>query len=171
MEWKWGESFEAFYTHWWRRRATINTPNQEKTEAKTRHYTNRLDTATSRRRSRNATPTQQDASIASRNKHTSYGIPNIEQRCNRIHREHQENHQTFQMDQLIQAVSNITIQSNLTNQAMLSFFSSQTDRHTNHPDPQVRPKSFSGLSSEDILSWLILRWWQAIISGPKHEKH
>ena len=29
--------------------------------------------------------------------------------------QHQENRQTFQMDQLIQAVSNITIQSNLTN--------------------------------------------------------
>ena len=41
--------------------------------------------------------------------------------------QHQENRQTFQMDQLIQAVSNIAIQSNLTNQVMLSFFSSHTD--------------------------------------------
>ena len=68
--------------------------------------------------------------------------------------QHQENRQNFQMDQLIQAVSNIAIQSNLTNQAMLSFFSSQTDRHANRPDSRVRPKSFSGLPSEDILSWL-----------------
>ena len=68
--------------------------------------------------------------------------------------QHQENRQNFQMVQLIQAVSNIAIQSNLTNQAMMSFFSSQTDRHTNRPDSRVRPKSFSGLPSEDILSWL-----------------
>ena len=55
------ESLEAFYTLWWRRQATINTPTQEKAETKTRRYSNRLDTTTSRRRRPNAAPTQQDA--------------------------------------------------------------------------------------------------------------
>ena len=28
------ESFEAFYTLWWRRQATLKTPNQERAETK-----------------------------------------------------------------------------------------------------------------------------------------
>ena len=152
------ESFEAFYTLWWRRHATLKTPNQEKAE--TRRYSNILDTTTSRRRNHNATQhnkTQQQqvetnihmASPIQNNGATEYTDMNPE-----FLQQHQENRQAFQLDQLIQAVSNIAIQSNLTNQAMLSFFSSQTDRHANRLDPRVRPKSFSGLPSEDILSWL-----------------
>ena len=62
---------------------------------------------------------------------------------------HMEQHQ---MDQLFQAVSNILLQVNHTNQALLNFLS--TGQHQHRSDPKVRPKSFSGLPSEDVLMWL-----------------
>ena len=127
---------------------------------KTGRYSNRLDTTISRRRNRNTTQHKKTLQEpVETNIHMACPIQNNgATKCTDMNPEflqqHQENRQTFQIDQLIQAVSNIAIQSNLTNQTMLSFFFSQTDRHTNRPDPRVRPKSFSGLPSEDILSWL-----------------
>ena len=56
------------------------------------------------------------------------------------------------MDQLFQAVSNILLQVNHTNQALLNFLS--TGQHQHRSDSKVRPKSFSGLPSEDVLMWL-----------------
>ena len=99
---------------------------------KTRRYSNRSDTTTSRRRSCDATPTQQNASTARVETNIHYMSSPI-QKNGAIEftdmnleflQQHQENRQTFQIDQLIQEVSNISIQSNLTYQAMLSFFSS-----------------------------------------------
>ena len=60
----------------------------------------------------------------------------------------------FQMEQLLQLVSNAMLQISHTNQAMLSFLSAHNDRAQDRPDSKVRPKSFSGLPSEDVLAWL-----------------
>ena len=60
----------------------------------------------------------------------------------------------FQMEQLLQVLSNAMLQISHTNQAMLSFLSATNDRSPDRPDSKVRPKSFSGLPSEDVLAWL-----------------
>ena len=60
----------------------------------------------------------------------------------------------FQMEQLLQVLSNAMLQISHTNQAMLSFLSATNDRSPDRPDSKVRPKSFSGLPSEDVLPWL-----------------
>ena len=69
--------------------------------------------------------------------------------------QHNQGHQpTSPIDQLVQALSNIILQVNHTNQAMLSFLSARSEPQQNLPDSRVRPKPFSGLPSEDVLSWL-----------------
>ncbi|MCO5582964.1 hypothetical protein L7F22_036867 [Adiantum nelumboides] len=65
------------------------------------------------------------------------------------------------MEQLFQAVSDLIVQVNQTNQALIN------ENHTNQillnqlsttnparPDPKIRPKPFSGLATDDVLSWL-----------------
>ena len=66
----------------------------------------------------------------------------------------QEHQPTSPIDQLVQALSNIILQVNHTNQAMVSFFSARSEPVQNLLDPRVRPEPFSGLPSEDVLSWL-----------------
>ena len=61
--------------------------------------------------------------------------------------------QATQIDNLFHAVSNILLQVNHTNQALLGYLSNSTPTQ-NRPDPKIRPKSFSGLPTEDILTWI-----------------
>ena len=58
-----------------------------------------------------------------------------------------------QMEQMFHAISNMLLQVNNTNQTLLGFISSQGTT-PNRTDTKVRPKPFSGLPSEDVLSWL-----------------
>ena len=60
----------------------------------------------------------------------------------------------FQVEQLLQAISNVMLQINHTNQAMLSFLSTNGERSHDQRDSKICPKSFSGFPSEDVLSWL-----------------
>ena len=60
----------------------------------------------------------------------------------------------FQMEQLLQLVSKAMLQNSHTNQTMLSCLSAHNDCAQDQPDSKVRPKSFSGLPSEDVLAWL-----------------
>ena len=60
----------------------------------------------------------------------------------------------FQMEQLLQVLSDAMLQISHTNQAMLSFLSANNGRTQDQPDSKVRPKSFSGLPSKDVLAWL-----------------
>ncbi|MCO5597952.1 hypothetical protein L7F22_052039 [Adiantum nelumboides] len=58
-----------------------------------------------------------------------------------------------QLEQMFQAVSSMLMQVNHTNQTLINFMASNnTPKH--HTDSKVRPKSFSGLPTEDILTWL-----------------
>ena len=66
----------------------------------------------------------------------------------------QEQQPTSPIDQLVRALSNIILQVNHTNQAMLSILSAGSEPQQNLPDPRVLPKPFSSLPSEDVLSWL-----------------
>lgn len=61
--------------------------------------------------------------------------------------------QPVQMEHLFQAMSNMLLQVNHTNQSLLNFLSSSAS-HNHRPDPKIRPKSFSGLPTEDVLMWL-----------------
>ncbi|MCO5547114.1 hypothetical protein L7F22_000556 [Adiantum nelumboides] len=61
--------------------------------------------------------------------------------------------QPVQMEHLFQAMSNMLLQVNHTNQSLLNFLSSSAT-HNHRPDPKIRPKSFSGLPTEDVLMWL-----------------
>ncbi len=61
--------------------------------------------------------------------------------------------QATQIDNLFHAVSNILLQVNHTNQALLGYLSNSTPTK-NLPDPKIRPKSVSGLPTEDILTWI-----------------
>ena len=54
------------------------------------------------------------------------------------------------MEQMLQAM---LIQMNNTNQALIAMLSQRQDCK-NRPDPKVRPKPFSGLPTEDVLTWL-----------------
>ena len=58
------------------------------------------------------------------------------------------------MEQLLQVLSNTLLQIGHTNQAMLSFLSTNYERSQDQPDSKVRPKSFSGFPSKVILAWL-----------------
>ena len=56
------------------------------------------------------------------------------------------------VEHMLSAVSNILLQVNHTNQSLLNFLS-----HTQpmqRSDPKIRPKSFAGLPTEDVLTWL-----------------
>ena len=50
---------------------------------------------------------------------------------------------------MLQAMSNIILQANHTNQALLNFLATQGEIA-----PKVRPRPFSGLPTEDVLLWL-----------------
>ena len=65
--------------------------------------------------------------------------------------------QHTQMEQMFNAMSNVLMQVNHTNQTLVSYLSNSGTVQTmaqDRPDPKVRPKSFSGLPSEDVLMWL-----------------
>ena len=68
---------------------------------------------------------------------------------------------TLPMEKLFHAISDLIVQVNKTNQALLG------QNHTNQnilnhlvipnhtrPDPKIRPKPFSSLPTEDVLTWL-----------------
>jgi hypothetical protein len=61
--------------------------------------------------------------------------------------------QATQIDNLFHAVSNILLQVNHTNQALLGYLSNSTPTQ-NRLDPKIKPRSFSGLPTEDILTWI-----------------
>ncbi|KAI5072698.1 hypothetical protein GOP47_0012804 [Adiantum capillus-veneris] len=47
-------------------------------------------------------------------------------------------------------MSNLLLQVNHTNHALLSYITT----HSHKTDPKIRPKPFSGLPIEDVLTWL-----------------
>ena len=59
-----------------------------------------------------------------------------------------------QNEQLIHTVSNILIQVNQTNQALMNYLTLSTHNPQPRTDTKVRPKAFSGLPTEDVLMWL-----------------
>ena len=86
MEWKSGEEFEAFYTLWWRRQATLKTPfNQER--AKTKQDATPTDYTPPHQEDEATTLTQHTRRKNHKSKPT-YIIwhPNTKQHCNRMHR-------------------------------------------------------------------------------------
>ena len=62
--------------------------------------------------------------------------------------------QHTQMERMFNAMSNVLMQVNHTNQTLVSYLSNSGKVQAmaqDRPDPKVRPKSFSGLPSEDVL--------------------
>ncbi|KAI5068775.1 hypothetical protein GOP47_0017120 [Adiantum capillus-veneris] len=54
---------------------------------------------------------------------------------------------------MFSAISNILLQVNHTHQSLIGFLSAQQTQ-AKHTDSKVRPRPFSGLPSEDVLTWL-----------------
>ena len=73
--------------------------------------------------------------------------------CRLSSRNLMNDHPPFQMEQLLQVLSNAMLRISHTNQAMLSFLSTNNDRFQDRPDSKVCP-SFSSLPSKDVLAWL-----------------
>ena len=70
--------------------------------------------------------------------------------------EHTSMHTT--MEQMFQAMSTMMIQVNHTNQALMTWLTSQSQStgtmNDQKKDSRIRPRSFSGLPTEDVLAWL-----------------
>ena len=66
----------------------------------------------------------------------------------------QRQQQIPQGDQLLQVVSAILFQVDQTNQSLLNLLTANSTVNNSRADPKVRPKSFSGLPSEDVIMWL-----------------
>ena len=62
------------------------------------------------------------------------------------------------MEQMFQAMSTMMIQVNHTNQALMTWLTSQSQStgtmNDQKKDSRIRPRSFSGLPTEDVLAWL-----------------
>ena len=83
-----------------------------------------------------------------------YEIPSMNPEYGTPHHLHQQADILSQNEQLIHAVSNILIQVNQTNQALMNYLTLSTHNTQPRTDTKVRPKAFSGLPTEDVLMWL-----------------
>ena len=64
----------------------------------------------------------------------------------------------MQAEQMLQAMLAMMMQVNHTNQTIMNWLTNQSQQTGNitekQKDSRIRPRSFSGLPTEDVLAWL-----------------